>query len=225
MPGANRVARLRRARFTGETRFPPWAPRLARYWSGGRVNHDGRHYQVRDVTLLPASVHRPRPPVWIGGFWPHRRPMRGALGRRRSAVHQRRARTSPTSRPGPRPRCLHREAPRGRSRHPVRDPSSVEPAQGTPPRHRRRSRRWPTPVPRGGTNGSSKAATTSTSGFLSCGESTWGRRPSSAKLWPSTSRTSSSRTTRRPPSSAGRRSCPRPRGTCRRTSARRSPGT
>ncbi|HJU00406.1 MAG TPA: LLM class flavin-dependent oxidoreductase [Actinomycetes bacterium] len=51
---------------------------LDRYWSGERVNHQGRHYQVHDVTLLPASVQRPRPPVWIGGFWPHRRPMRRA---------------------------------------------------------------------------------------------------------------------------------------------------
>jgi alkanesulfonate monooxygenase SsuD/methylene tetrahydromethanopterin reductase-like flavin-dependent oxidoreductase (luciferase family) len=51
---------------------------LRRYWSGEAVDHDGRHYRVRDVTLLPASVQRPRPPVWIGGFWPHRRPMRRA---------------------------------------------------------------------------------------------------------------------------------------------------
>src|SRR5262245_25187260 len=51
---------------------------LARYCSGQPVSHDGRHYQVRDVTLLPAAVQRPRPPVWIGGFWPHRRPMRRA---------------------------------------------------------------------------------------------------------------------------------------------------
>jgi alkanesulfonate monooxygenase SsuD/methylene tetrahydromethanopterin reductase-like flavin-dependent oxidoreductase (luciferase family) len=51
---------------------------LQRYWSGEAVDHRGRHYQVRDVTLLPASTQRPRPPVWIGGFWPHRRPMRRA---------------------------------------------------------------------------------------------------------------------------------------------------
>ena len=51
---------------------------LRRYWSGEPVNHDGRHYRVRDVSLLPASVQRPRPPVWIGGFWPHRRPIRRA---------------------------------------------------------------------------------------------------------------------------------------------------
>lgn len=51
---------------------------LARYWSGEPVDHDGPHYQVRDVTLLPATVQRPRPPVWIAGYWPHRRPIRRA---------------------------------------------------------------------------------------------------------------------------------------------------
>ncbi len=51
---------------------------LQRYWSGEPVNHDGRHYQVRDVTLLPASVQQPRPPVWIGGYWPNRGPIRRA---------------------------------------------------------------------------------------------------------------------------------------------------
>jgi alkanesulfonate monooxygenase SsuD/methylene tetrahydromethanopterin reductase-like flavin-dependent oxidoreductase (luciferase family) len=51
---------------------------LDRYWSGEAVTHDGPHYQVHDVTLLPTPVQRPRVPVWIGGFWPHRRPMRRA---------------------------------------------------------------------------------------------------------------------------------------------------
>jgi alkanesulfonate monooxygenase SsuD/methylene tetrahydromethanopterin reductase-like flavin-dependent oxidoreductase (luciferase family) len=51
---------------------------LRRYWSGEAVSHRGRHYQVDDVTLLPATVQRPHPPGWIGGIWPHRRPMRRA---------------------------------------------------------------------------------------------------------------------------------------------------
>jgi alkanesulfonate monooxygenase SsuD/methylene tetrahydromethanopterin reductase-like flavin-dependent oxidoreductase (luciferase family) len=51
---------------------------LQPYWSGERVNHRGGHYHVGDVTLLPASVQRPRPPVWIGEFWPHHRPKRRA---------------------------------------------------------------------------------------------------------------------------------------------------
>lgn len=51
---------------------------MQRYWSGEPVNHSGRHYQAHDVALLPATVQQPRPPVWIGGFWPHRRPVRRA---------------------------------------------------------------------------------------------------------------------------------------------------
>ncbi len=51
---------------------------LKSYWSGEPVNHRGQHYQVDDVTLLPATVQRPHPPIWIGGFWPHRPPMRRA---------------------------------------------------------------------------------------------------------------------------------------------------
>ena len=51
---------------------------LSRYWSGETVDHDGPHYRVRDVALLPATVQRPRPPVWIAGYWPNRRPMRRA---------------------------------------------------------------------------------------------------------------------------------------------------
>jgi alkanesulfonate monooxygenase SsuD/methylene tetrahydromethanopterin reductase-like flavin-dependent oxidoreductase (luciferase family) len=49
-----------------------------RYWSGDPVDFDGRHFKARDVRLLPTTVQRPRPPIWIGGFWPHRRPMRRA---------------------------------------------------------------------------------------------------------------------------------------------------
>ena len=51
---------------------------LDRYWSGRPVTHDGAHYRVDDVTLLPTPVQRPRVPVWIGGYWPRRRPMRRA---------------------------------------------------------------------------------------------------------------------------------------------------
>ncbi|KUL38498.1 luciferase [Streptomyces sp. NRRL F-4489] len=51
---------------------------LRRFWSGEPVDHRGRHYEVQDVTLVPATVQRPGPPVWIGGFWPRRAPMRRA---------------------------------------------------------------------------------------------------------------------------------------------------
>lgn len=51
---------------------------LRRYWSGAAVSHDGPHYRVHDVALQPATVQQPHPPVWIGGFWPRRAPMRRA---------------------------------------------------------------------------------------------------------------------------------------------------
>ncbi len=51
---------------------------LRRYWSGEAVSHHGRHFQARDVTLLPATRQRPRPPVWVGGYWPRLPPMRRA---------------------------------------------------------------------------------------------------------------------------------------------------
>jgi alkanesulfonate monooxygenase SsuD/methylene tetrahydromethanopterin reductase-like flavin-dependent oxidoreductase (luciferase family) len=51
---------------------------LSRYWTGQTVDHDGPHYRVRQTALLPATVQRPRPPVWIAGYWPNRRPMRRA---------------------------------------------------------------------------------------------------------------------------------------------------
>lgn len=51
---------------------------LSRYWSGETVDHAGRHYRVHQTALLPATVQRPRPPVWIAGYWPNRRPMRRA---------------------------------------------------------------------------------------------------------------------------------------------------
>ena len=51
---------------------------LERYWSGEPVTHHGRHYRVEDVALLPATAQRPRPPVWIAGYWPRKAPMRRA---------------------------------------------------------------------------------------------------------------------------------------------------
>ena len=51
---------------------------LTAYWSGERVDHEGKHYRVDDVQLLPATVQRPRPPVWIAGYWPRKTPMRRA---------------------------------------------------------------------------------------------------------------------------------------------------
>jgi alkanesulfonate monooxygenase SsuD/methylene tetrahydromethanopterin reductase-like flavin-dependent oxidoreductase (luciferase family) len=47
-------------------------------WSGEPVTYRGNQITIDDVVFLPTPVQRPRVPVWVGGFWPHRRPMRRA---------------------------------------------------------------------------------------------------------------------------------------------------
>jgi len=51
---------------------------LAGLWSGERVDFHGEQVTAAGVTFLPTPVQRPRPPVWIGCHWPHRRPLRRA---------------------------------------------------------------------------------------------------------------------------------------------------
>jgi alkanesulfonate monooxygenase SsuD/methylene tetrahydromethanopterin reductase-like flavin-dependent oxidoreductase (luciferase family) len=46
-------------------------------WSGERVRFDGDHFQV-EATMQPPPVQQPRPPVWIAGMWPNRRPFERA---------------------------------------------------------------------------------------------------------------------------------------------------
>jgi hypothetical protein len=51
---------------------------LDRLWSGERVDYAGEQLTARGATFVPTPVQRPRPPVWIGCDWPHRRPLRRA---------------------------------------------------------------------------------------------------------------------------------------------------
>jgi alkanesulfonate monooxygenase SsuD/methylene tetrahydromethanopterin reductase-like flavin-dependent oxidoreductase (luciferase family) len=47
-------------------------------WSGEPVTFRGEHVVVEDVVFLPTPVQRPRVPIWVGGEWPARAPMRRA---------------------------------------------------------------------------------------------------------------------------------------------------
>ena len=47
-------------------------------WSGEPVTFPGDHVRTDDVVFLPTPVQRPRVPIWVGGVWPPRRPMRRA---------------------------------------------------------------------------------------------------------------------------------------------------
>ncbi len=51
---------------------------LAGLWTGEEFEYSGAHYSVGRTRFLPGPVQRPRPPVWIAGWWPNKRPFRRA---------------------------------------------------------------------------------------------------------------------------------------------------
>jgi alkanesulfonate monooxygenase SsuD/methylene tetrahydromethanopterin reductase-like flavin-dependent oxidoreductase (luciferase family) len=51
---------------------------LAGLWSGETFSYNGAYYQLQEMIFQPASYQKPRIPIWVGGFWPHKAPMRRA---------------------------------------------------------------------------------------------------------------------------------------------------
>jgi alkanesulfonate monooxygenase SsuD/methylene tetrahydromethanopterin reductase-like flavin-dependent oxidoreductase (luciferase family) len=51
---------------------------IARLQGEEPVSFAGEHHVVRDATLRPVPLQRPRVPIWVGGRWPNRRPFRRA---------------------------------------------------------------------------------------------------------------------------------------------------
>jgi alkanesulfonate monooxygenase SsuD/methylene tetrahydromethanopterin reductase-like flavin-dependent oxidoreductase (luciferase family) len=51
---------------------------LVGLWSGEPFNYTGQHYRVRELRFLPRPIQIPRIPIWIGGGYPNRGPMRRA---------------------------------------------------------------------------------------------------------------------------------------------------
>jgi len=51
---------------------------LAGLWSGQPFSYHGNHFQIHDVTFLPTPVQKPRIPIWVGGTWPFKGPLRRA---------------------------------------------------------------------------------------------------------------------------------------------------
>ncbi len=47
-------------------------------WSGDAFSYEGGYYTVSDQRFLPTPVQQPRIPIWVGGFYPHRAPLRRA---------------------------------------------------------------------------------------------------------------------------------------------------
>jgi alkanesulfonate monooxygenase SsuD/methylene tetrahydromethanopterin reductase-like flavin-dependent oxidoreductase (luciferase family) len=46
-------------------------------WTGDEVHHHGEHYRL-DAQMHPLPVQQPRPPVWVAGMWPNRKPFERA---------------------------------------------------------------------------------------------------------------------------------------------------
>jgi alkanesulfonate monooxygenase SsuD/methylene tetrahydromethanopterin reductase-like flavin-dependent oxidoreductase (luciferase family) len=46
-------------------------------WTGDFVDHQGPRYRV-DAQFHPVPVQQPRPPIWVAGMWPNRRPFERA---------------------------------------------------------------------------------------------------------------------------------------------------
>jgi alkanesulfonate monooxygenase SsuD/methylene tetrahydromethanopterin reductase-like flavin-dependent oxidoreductase (luciferase family) len=53
---------------------------LRLFWKGEVFSFVGKHYQMKQVQLLPTPVQVPAIPIWLAGTWPHRKPLRRAAG-------------------------------------------------------------------------------------------------------------------------------------------------
>lgn len=53
---------------------------LTRAWTEDHVTFEGRHYQIKDVSVAPKPVQQPRPPIWLGGAVPKALERAGRLG-------------------------------------------------------------------------------------------------------------------------------------------------
>jgi alkanesulfonate monooxygenase SsuD/methylene tetrahydromethanopterin reductase-like flavin-dependent oxidoreductase (luciferase family) len=51
---------------------------ITRLWTGERVDHRGTYFTIEGATFEPTPIQTPRIPIWVGGVWPHTRPMRRA---------------------------------------------------------------------------------------------------------------------------------------------------
>jgi hypothetical protein len=52
---------------------------LTGLWSGQPFSFSGYHYQVQEMTFLPAPVQQPSIPIWVIGAWPHSKSMQRTL--------------------------------------------------------------------------------------------------------------------------------------------------
>ena len=51
---------------------------LTGLWRGEPFRYQGEQYTINEVTFQPTPVQSPRIPIWVGGWWPNKPPLRRA---------------------------------------------------------------------------------------------------------------------------------------------------
>ena len=51
---------------------------LTGLWRGEPFSYQGEQYSVKEVIFRPTPVQSPRIPIWVGGWWPNKPPLRRA---------------------------------------------------------------------------------------------------------------------------------------------------
>jgi len=51
---------------------------LTGLWSAQPFSYQGNQYNIKEVTFRPTPVQSPRIPIWVGGWWPNKPPLRRA---------------------------------------------------------------------------------------------------------------------------------------------------
>jgi alkanesulfonate monooxygenase SsuD/methylene tetrahydromethanopterin reductase-like flavin-dependent oxidoreductase (luciferase family) len=51
---------------------------LTGLWSGEPFSYSGDRYRLRETVFAPRPVQTPRIPIWVGGVWPNKAPLRRA---------------------------------------------------------------------------------------------------------------------------------------------------
>lgn len=51
---------------------------LTGLWQAQPFSFEGEHFQIQEVVFRPQPVQQPRIPIWVGGWWPNKPPLRRA---------------------------------------------------------------------------------------------------------------------------------------------------
>lgn len=51
---------------------------LVGLWTGETFSFDGEHYHLDEMKFVPPPAQHPHIPIWVGGWWPNKAPMRRA---------------------------------------------------------------------------------------------------------------------------------------------------